>query len=123
MMHTSLFEIEHYVIALLMLQSALQCDCIGGSRTFNTALLPRRSALRLPFRRSGGVLPKHKRRLFSPRVDRHQRIQLAYGLFCTSMAFTDAGCRFFAHQPQPWVHPAFFLTTLTISLGLGRRVA
>jgi hypothetical protein len=38
------------------------------------------------------------------------------------MAFTDAGCRFFPHAPLPWVHPAFFITTLLIGIGLGPRV-
>lgn len=40
-----------------------------------------------------------------------------------SMAFTDALCRFIPHQPLAWVHPAFFITTIIIAVGLGPRVA
>jgi hypothetical protein len=69
------------------------------------------------------VLPKHKVWLFSPSVDGDQRVQLAYGLFCMSMAFTDALCRFIPHRPLEWVHPAFFITTIIIAVGLGPRVA
>jgi hypothetical protein len=60
--------------------------------------------------------------LFSKNVDRNQGIQLAYGIFCMSMAFTDALCRFIPHDPLEWVHPAFFFTTIIIALGIGPRV-
>jgi hypothetical protein len=40
-----------------------------------------------------------------------------------SMAFTDALCRAIPHGHLPWVHPAFFVTTLLIVFGLGPRVA
>jgi hypothetical protein len=108
-----------------MLQALLQCDWIEGSRTFNVIFGLTTSAvcLAVAIPTLWWVLPKHARWLFSPRVDRDRRIQLAYGIFCMSMAFTDAGCRLIPHQPLPWVHPAFFLTTLIIGLGLGPRVA
>jgi hypothetical protein len=108
----------------LMLQSLLQCNWIEGSRTFNVLFGAATAAVcfavAIPV--LWWVLPKHQVWLFSRRVDRYRRIQLAYGLFCMSMAFTDAGCRFFPHAPLPWVHPAFFLTTLLIGIGLGPRV-
>jgi hypothetical protein len=107
-----------------MLQSLLQCDWIEGSRTFNVVFgaLTAAVCFAVAIPTLWWVVPKHKLWLFSRRVDRCRRIQLAYGLFCMSMAWTDAGCRFFPHAPLPWVHPAFFITTVLIGIGLGPRV-
>jgi hypothetical protein len=68
------------------------------------------------------ILPRTRVWLFSKSVDRNQGIQLAYGIFCMSMAFTDALCRFIPHRSLEWVHPAFFITTIIIALGIGPRV-
>ncbi len=68
------------------------------------------------------VRPKHARWYFSPAIDPNRRLQFAYGIFAMSMAFTDALCRFIPHPLFAWVHPAFFLTTILIAVGLGPRV-
>jgi hypothetical protein len=102
-----------------------QCGWIEGSRAFKILFGATTAGVCLlvavPI--LWWVLPLHRRWLFLPGVDRHQRIQLAYGLFCMSMAFTDALCRFIPHKPLEWVHPAFFYTTVLIALGIGPRVA
>jgi hypothetical protein len=101
-----------------------QCGWIEGSRTFNILFGATTAGVCLlvavPI--LWWVLPRHRRWFFSRGVDRHQRIQLAYGLFCMSMAFTDALCRFIPHKPLASVHPAFFSTTVLIALGIGPRV-
>jgi hypothetical protein len=103
----------------------LQCEWIEGSRSFNiffgatTAGICLLVAVPILW----WVLPQHRRWFFSRGVDRHQRIQLAYGIFCMSMAFTDALCRFIPHPPLEWVHPAFFYTTVLVAFGIGPRVA
>ena len=43
------------------------------------------------------VLPGRERSFFGPRIDPAQRLQLAYGIFCMAMAFTDIGCRTIPH--------------------------
>jgi hypothetical protein len=103
----------------------LRCDWIEGSRAFNIAFGTTTSLLCLAVAVPilWWVLPKHRVWLFSPELDGDQRIQLAYGVFCMSMAFTDALCRYIPHQPLPWVHPAFFFTTVLIVAGIGPRVA
>ncbi len=99
-------------------------DWIEGSRTFDimfgatTSLVCFFCAAPILW----WILPRTRLWLFSERVDRNQGIQLAYGIFCMSMAFTDALCRFIPHDPLEWVHPAFFLTTIIIGLGIGPRV-
>jgi hypothetical protein len=102
-----------------------QCGWIEGSRTFNILFGATTSGVCLlvavPI--LWWVLPQHRRWFFSRGADGHQRIQLAYGIFCMSMAFTDALCRFIPHKPLEWVHPAFFYTTVLIALGIGPRVA
>ncbi len=101
-----------------------QFDWIEGSRPFDilfgatTSLVCLFCAVPILW----WVLPRTRLWLFSKNVDRNQGIQLAYGIFCMSMAFTDALCRFIPHDPLEWVHPAFFLTTIIIALGIGPRV-
>jgi hypothetical protein len=68
------------------------------------------------------VLPGRERSLFGPRIDPRQRLQLAYGIFCMAMGFTDIGCRTIPHGDLPWVHPTFFLITVILVVGLGPRV-
>lgn len=101
------------------------CDWIEGTRTFNIIFGATTSALCLAVAVPilWWVLPKHRVRLFPLDVDRNQGIQLAYGIFCMAMAFTDALCRFIPHAPLPWVHPAFFFTTVIIVGAIGPRVA
>jgi hypothetical protein len=68
------------------------------------------------------VLPGHKRSFFAPRIDPEYRLQLAYGIFCMAMAFTDIGCRTIPHGYLAYVHPTFFLMTLGLLIGLGPRL-
>jgi hypothetical protein len=102
-----------------------QCTFIEGSRTFNIAFgaVTAVCCLSVGVPTLWWVLPNSRVWLFSKAIDRYQGIQLAYGIFCMSMAFTDALCRAIPHGHLPWVHPAFFLTTLLIVFGLGPRVA
>jgi hypothetical protein len=104
---------------------SFDCPWIEGTRTFNVIFGAVTSAICLGVAvpTLWWVLPAHRRWLFSPNVDRNQGVQLAYGIFCMAMAFTDALCRGIPHGPLPWVHPAFFLTTILIGAGLGPRVA
>jgi hypothetical protein len=68
------------------------------------------------------VLPASRRSFFGLRIDPAGRLQLAYGIFCMAMAFTDVGCRAIPHGPLEYVHPAFFLMTLLLLATLGPRV-
>jgi hypothetical protein len=68
------------------------------------------------------VLPGHHRSFFGSRIDPHYRLQLGYGIFCMSMAFTDIGCRAIPHGPLAYVHPAFFLMTLALAVTIGPRI-
>ena len=68
-------------------------------------------------------LPGRRRSLFGRAVDPSGRLQLAYGIFAMAMAFTNAGCRAIPHDDLPLVHPAFFLITAALVLGLAPRVA
>jgi hypothetical protein len=68
------------------------------------------------------VLPGHERSFFGPRIDPAQRLQLAYGIFCMAMAFTDIGCRTIPHGNLALVHPAFFLLSLLLVATMGPRV-
>jgi hypothetical protein len=102
-----------------------QCTFIEGSRTFNIAFgaITAACCLGVAIPTLWWVLPKSRVWLFSKAIDRNQGIQLAYGIFCMSMAFTDALCRAIPHGYLPSVHPAFFFTTILIVFGLGPRVA
>jgi hypothetical protein len=101
-----------------------ECSWIEGSRTFNVVfgLVTGGVCLSVGVPTVRWVLPRYRAWLFSPSIDPRQGIQLAYGIFCIAMACTDVLCRTIPHGPLPWVHPAFFLTTLIIGLGLGPRV-
>ena len=67
-------------------------------------------------------LPAHRRSLFGLAIDQQGRLQLAYGVFAMAMAFTNVGCRAIPHDDLPLVHPAFFLITAALVLGLAPRV-
>jgi len=102
-----------------------ECPWIEGSRTFDILFgcATAGVCLGVAVPTLWWVLPKHRVWLFSRAVDRAQGVQLSYGIFAMAMAFTDALCRTIPHGPLPWVHPAFFLTTILIGVGLGPRVA
>jgi len=68
------------------------------------------------------VLPGRQRSFFGPRIDPAYRLQLGYGIFCMSMAFTDIGCRTIPHGYLAYVHPTFFLMTLALLVLFGPRV-
>jgi hypothetical protein len=68
------------------------------------------------------VLPGHERSFFGARIDPAHRLQLAYGIFCMAMAFTDIGCRTIPHGYLAYVHPAFFLLTLALVVTLAPRI-
>jgi hypothetical protein len=65
------------------------------------------------------VLPSSRAWLFPRSVDPHQYLQIGYGVLCMAMACTDALCRYIPHRPLGWVHPAFFVTTVALTLMLG----
>jgi hypothetical protein len=68
------------------------------------------------------VLPGHHRSFFGTRIDPAYRLQLAYGIFCMAMAFTDVGCRAIPHGELALVHPTFFLLTLGLVLTIAPRI-
>jgi hypothetical protein len=120
----------HLLVAtplLADLESTLFVDCgwIEGTRTFNIMFGALTSAVcfSIAVPTLWWVLPRYAKWIFPPELDRNRYIQLAYGIFCMAMAFTDALCRFIPHAILPWVHPAFFVTTVIIAIGLGPRVA
>jgi len=100
------------------------CSWIEGTRQFDIAFGAITSAvcLSIAIPTLWWVLPRFAVWVFPRDVDENRYLQLAYGIFCMAMAFTDALCRFIPHALLPWVHPAFFLTTLIIALGFGPRV-
>jgi hypothetical protein len=101
-----------------------ECGWIEGTRTFNIIFGATTSAVcfgvAIPM--LWWVLPGRNVWFFPRDADCNQGVQLAYGIFCMSMAFTDALCRFIPHKPLAWVHPAFFFTTLIIAGALGPRI-
>jgi hypothetical protein len=68
------------------------------------------------------VLPGRRRSFFGPAIDPAYRLQLAYGIFCMAMAFTDIGCRTIPHGSLEFVHPTFFLMTLVLVATIGPRL-
>jgi hypothetical protein len=67
---------------------------IEGTRAFNVLFGVVSFSVASPT--SWRVSPKHRTLFFTPRVDRNQGLQLAHGIFCTSMAFIDPA--FFMHR-------------------------
>jgi hypothetical protein len=99
-------------------------DFLEGGRAFSLAygFVTGGSCLALAIPLLWWVLPGHKRSFFGPRIDPEFRLQLAYGIFCMAMAFTDIGCRAIPHGPLMYVHPAFFLMTLALAVALAPRL-
>jgi len=69
------------------------------------------------------VLPASRRSFFGLRIDPQSRLQVAYGVLCMAMAFTDLGCRAIPHGQLLFVHPAFFFMTLVLVVTLAPRIA
>jgi hypothetical protein len=113
------------ILADLETSVLVRCAWMEGTRGYDIAFgaLTSLTCLAIAVPILWWVLPNYAVWLFSPAVDRNRYIQLAYGIFAMAMAFTDALCRFIPHALLPWVHPAFFLTTVLIAAGLGPRVA
>jgi hypothetical protein len=99
-------------------------DFLEGDRTFSLAygFLTGGLCLALAIPILWWVLPGSRRSFFGTYVDPAARLQLAYGILCMAMAFTDVGCRAIPHGPLPFVHPAFFLMTVVLVAALGPRV-
>jgi hypothetical protein len=98
---------------------------LEGDRTFGLAygLVTGGLCLALAVPLLYWVLPAHRRSFFGARIDPAYRLQLAYGIFCMAMAFTDIGCRAIPHGPLMFVHPAFFLITVTLVAAIAPRIA
>ena len=97
---------------------------LEGDRTFSIVygLITGGACLALAIPLLYWVLPEHRRSFFGPRVDPAYRLQLGYGIFCMAMAFTDIGCRAIPHGELTYVHPTFFLMTLTLVVAFGPRL-
>jgi len=68
------------------------------------------------------VLPGRRRSFFGAAIDPSYHLQLAYGIFCMAMAFTDIGCRTIPHGSLEFVHPTFFLMTLILVATIAPRI-
>ncbi len=103
----------------------MYCNWIEGDRTFCILFgaITASACLAVAIPTLWWVLPHRKVWLFRQDADASQGFQIAYGVFAMAMAWANAGCRFIPHGPLPWVHPAFFVTTLLIVALLGPRVA
>jgi hypothetical protein len=97
---------------------------IEGPRSFDIAwgLVSGALCLALASPILASMWPVRRRSLFGSAIDPDYRLQLAYGIFCVAMAFTNLGCRAIPHDDLPLVHPTFFLITLALVVGLGPRV-
>ncbi len=97
---------------------------LEGDRTFSLAygLTTGAFCLALAIPLLYWVLPGHERSFFGQRIDPQQRLQLAYGIFCMAMAFTDIGCRAIPHGTLALVHPTFFLITIALVITLAPRI-
>ena len=97
---------------------------LEGDRTFSLAygLLTGGLCLALAIPMLYWVLPGRERSFFGRAIDPTQKLQLAYGILCMAMAFTDVGCRAIPHGPLMFVHPAFFLITLALVIAIAPRL-
>jgi hypothetical protein len=102
-----------------------QCTWIEGSHSFNVLLgiVTATVCFAVAFPMLWWMLARHRVFYFGSSTDRNQLLQLAYGVFCLSMAFADVLWAVIPHATLLWIHPALFLTTVLIGLGLGPRVA
>ena len=100
-------------------------DWMEGSRAFDLTwgLATGAICLALAIPMLWWWLPEHRRSFFGRAVDPHDRLQLGYGLFCMAMAGANIGCRAIPHDDLRLVHPAFFLITVALVIGLTPRIA
>jgi hypothetical protein len=99
-------------------------DFIEGDRTFGIiyGLVTGGLCLALAVPLLYWYLPATRRSFFGTAIDPQYRLQLAYGIFCMAMAFTDIGCRAIPHGNLEFVHPAFFLMTVLLVVTIGPRI-
>ncbi len=99
-------------------------DFLEGDRTFSIVygLVTGGLCLTLAVPLLYWVLPGHRRSFFGAAIDPAYRLQLAYGIFCMAMAFTDIGCRSIPHGSLEFVHPTFFLMTLVLVVSIAPRI-
>lgn len=102
----------------------IDCTWIEGDRAFCIAFGSATAAccLALAIPLLWWILPRRRTWFFTSQIDPRQHIQFGYGVFCISMAFTNALCRFIPHAHLAWVHPAFFFTTVGLVITLGPRM-
>lgn len=99
----------------MFLEGTRDFDLIWGTAT---ALL----SFALAFPILWWYLPAHRRSFFGSKIDPSYRLQLAYGLFCMAMVFTNALCRYIDHGFLEYVHPTFALITIALAVGLTPRI-
>ncbi len=101
------------------------CNAIEGDRTFSVVwgLTTGTICLLMAVPALWWTLPGHERWVFPRAVDPRHKLQLLYGLYAMAMAWTNVFCRLIPHRPLPWVHPAFFVSTVLLALSLGPRIA
>ncbi len=99
-------------------------DFLEGDRTFSIVygLVTGGFCLALAVPLLYWVLPGHRRSFFGTAIDPAYRLQLAYGIFCMAMAFTDIGCRAIPHGNLEFVHPTFFFMTVVLVVSIGPRI-
>lgn len=99
-------------------------EFLEGDRTFSVlyGLITGGLCLTLAVPLLYWVLPGHRRSFFGAKIDPSYALQLAYGIFCMAMAFTDIGCRAIPHGNLAFVHPTFFFMTLVLLVTIGPRL-
>jgi hypothetical protein len=99
-------------------------DFLEGDRTFSIiyGLVTGGFCLALAVPLLYWVLPGHRKSFFGHAIDPSYALQLAYGIFCMAMAFTDIGCRSIPHGTLAFVHPTFFLMTVVLVVSIAPRL-
>ena len=99
-------------------------DFLEGDRTFSIVygLVTGSLCLALAVPLLYWYLPGTRRSFFGTAIDPSYNLQLAYGIFCMAMAFTDIGCRTIPHGSLAFVHPTFFFMTLVLLVTIGPRL-
>jgi hypothetical protein len=104
---------------------AYVCTAIEGDRTFSIiwGLTTGAICLLIAVPTLWWTLPGHERWVFPRAVDPRRQWQMYYGVYTMAMGFTNVLCRMIPHGLLPWVHPAFFLVTIILTVTLGTRIA